>query len=375
MRHGPARLARHVTQALLQFQAVHLVHHAVDIERQPVALLADPAVKFDQPVGAVDHLSFLVDRKSERFNGIQQLAMPHEVFPALNAAKAVRREPQRPARGNPRIELPYSARRGVARVDEGLLARSALPLVHALEVRSRHVYLAADVEQRGRFPVQAQRQAADRAHVGCHVLAGLAVAARRREHESTVLIAQADRQAVELELGQVLHRRILRRQAELAADACIEFLGAARLRVGFGTDGEHRHIVAHGDELFARRPADALRRRIRRAQLRMALLQRVQLAEQCVVFRVGDLGRVLDVIEAVMALDRRAQYRGALARGAQEKRRSASGLPGSMPRAASRDRVASSSARMAASARSSSGLPFSSTSWPPSSRAAATMAS
>ena len=47
--------------------------------------------------------------------------------------------------------------------------------------------------------------------------------------------------------------------------------------------------VAHRLELLARRAADALGRRVGRAQLRVLLLQRLQLAEQAVVLRVADL--------------------------------------------------------------------------------------
>ena len=53
----------------------------------------------------------------------------------------------------------------------------------------------------------------DGAHVLRHVLAGLAVAARGGLHQHAVLVAQVDRQAVELELGVVVHRRRVFRPA------------------------------------------------------------------------------------------------------------------------------------------------------------------
>lgn len=46
---GPARLARDETELRLQFEAVDLVHHAVDVERQAVAAAADVVVERDQP--------------------------------------------------------------------------------------------------------------------------------------------------------------------------------------------------------------------------------------------------------------------------------------------------------------------------------------
>src|SRR6185295_19516516 len=129
-------------------------------------------------------------------------------------------------------------------------------------------------------------------------------------------------------------------------------------------DRQHRRAVLHFAELRQRRTAYALGRRIRRAQLGVLGLQRLQLAEQLVVLRVGDLRRVLHVVEPVMALEGFAEGFDSF-RGAHENRRRASGLPVSMPWPASVWRTASSCAPIAASARSSSALPRSSTSRAP----------
>ena len=40
---------------------------------------------------------------------------------------------------------------GVARIDELLLARRALPLVHLLEIRATHEHFAAHLEERRRM--------------------------------------------------------------------------------------------------------------------------------------------------------------------------------------------------------------------------------
>src|SRR2546421_8979853 len=97
----------------------------------------------------------------------------------------------------------------------------------------------------------------------------------------------------------------------------------------------------------------------------MALLELGKLAKQAIVLGVADLGRVLDIVEPVVALELGAKPLDALLRTVHEKRRSASGLPGSMPRPTSRRHTTSSCAPMAASARSSSSRPRSSTSRPP----------
>ena len=112
-----------------------------------------------------------------------------------------------------------------------------------------------------------------------------------------VLVAQADRQAVELRLGRVLDCLDARAPRARAVE------GAHFLLVEGVAERQHRHAVPHLGELRQRRAADALGRRIRRAQLGMLRLQRLQLAEQRVVLRVGDLRRVLHVVEPVVALD------------------------------------------------------------------------
>ena len=54
------------------------------------------------------------------------------------------------------------------------------------------------------------------------------------------------------------------------------------------------------DETFARLPAYALRGRIRRHQLRMGLLQDLQLAHHRVVLGVGNLGCVKHVVQMLV---------------------------------------------------------------------------
>ena len=136
------------------------------------------------------------------------------------------------------------------------------------------------------------RNRLDRPHRVRHVLAGLAVAARRRLHELAALVAQVDRQAVELHLGGVGDRRVVFAEAERLPDARVELLGAGRGGVGLGVDREHRHGMANRHQSLEDGADHALRRRVRRQQLRMLGLDRLQLLEQRVVVGVGDLRRV-----------------------------------------------------------------------------------
>ena len=65
-------------------------------------------------------------------------------------------------------------------------------------------------------------------------------------------------------------------------------------------------------EAVERRRPDPLRRRVRRPQLRVRVLQRPQLVQQLVVGVVADLGVVEDVVEVVVVGEELSQLRRAL---------------------------------------------------------------
>ena len=149
------------------------------------------------------------DQRADRQAPFAQLSehfgMRRRHRPALDRAERVGIERQRPLRGDARIELAQAAGRAVARIDQrlDLAVRGARLLVVFLERGARHVDLAAHFQHaRPALAAQPQRNRLDRAQVGGDVLAGLAVAARRAAHEHAVLVAQADRQAVELGLDR-----------------------------------------------------------------------------------------------------------------------------------------------------------------------------
>ena len=181
----------------------------------------------------------------------------------------------------------------------GLLALG----VDALELGPRHEHLAARLERRGLG--QAAGDDRDRPQVRGHVLAGRPVAAGRTLGEPAALVAQADREAVDLELGDVAQLRgRLRggRQSEPAPHPAVE---RPQLVVAEGVrQRQHRPDVADLVEGAGRRAADPLGRRIRGRQLRVGRLERDELAEQRVVLGVADLRRVLDVVELVGTVDR-----------------------------------------------------------------------
>jgi hypothetical protein len=203
VRHRPARLARHEAQALLQFDGVHLVDHAVDVERQRIAPGAHgargrrPARRHPAPPRGRRTPA----GRTPRWRPAWRCAWP--AAPALHCRPGRRRRSSaaaaRPSPG--RAGAPPG--RGVARVDEGLLALSRWRSFSARSrrgaCRPRRALRAPAV----RRPAQPQRDLADGADVLRHVLAGLAVAARGGLHQHALLVAQVDGQAVELQLGGV----------------------------------------------------------------------------------------------------------------------------------------------------------------------------
>ncbi|MNR01404.1 hypothetical protein D3C85_1172080 [compost metagenome] len=134
----------------------------------------------------------------------------------------------------------------------------------------------------------------------------------------TVLVQQADRQAIELRLAAVLHlgtaaEQIAASQAEATPYAAIE--GPQVLLLEGVAQAEHGHLVAHlaeGAEGFA---ADPLGRRVRGHQLRVLGLQGLQLAEQAVVLGVGHAGLVQHVVAVVVRIQLGPQFQDAFGGG------------------------------------------------------------
>ena len=109
------------------------------------------------------------------------------------------------------------------------------------------------------------------------------------------LVSQRHAQAVELQLGCVFDREIAGQLAHAPVP-----VGQLLGRVGV-VEREHGPRVLRLLEALGRLAAHALRRRVRRHQLRMRRFQPLQLVHQRVVLGVADLGRVENVIEMLVA--------------------------------------------------------------------------
>ena len=223
----------------------------------------------------------------------------------VGGADAVAPHRQRPRGGQLGVELADRPGRGVARVRVGRLAALGALLVQLREGGDRQVGLAAHLQQR-RGVLDAQRDRADGAQVLGHVLADLAVPARRAAHQHAVLVDQRDRQAVDLRLGHEPDRRVL--------DAVLlqprlhpEHPGLQLLLVARVRERQHRLEVAHLVELVERLRPHALGGRVRGQQVGVLGLEVAQLVEQRVVLGVRDLRVVEDVVAVAVVIELLAQ--------------------------------------------------------------------
>ena len=225
-------------------------------------------------------------------------------------AELVAPERQLALLGDPRVLLTQTAGRGIARVGEARLPGSGGTLVERLEAGEGHVDLAAHIDHRRRTRAELVRQRGDGGHVGRDVLAHPSVATGGGLHEAAALVAQADREAVDLELAHVGGGGHLG-PAEAASHALAPGgqLGGVHRVVEAG----HRHAMGHRRERgtgdHPRRP-HLLGRRIREHEIGVRRLERAQLAHQLVVVGIADLGRVEAVVAVVVVADEAGQLGG-----------------------------------------------------------------
>jgi hypothetical protein len=182
--------------------------------------------------------------------------------------------------------------------DEEPVTRRLRRDVQLVEDRRRHEDLAAHLEHVGhvalRRPSQLVGDGRDGRDVGRHVLADAPVATGGCLGEAAVLVAHAHRHAVDLQLAHEPHGLV----AEGAGDPV-----TPRLQLGSihrVVEARHRHVVHDGRERGARRAADRLRRRRRRCELRVLVLDPAELAHDQVEVGVADLRTVELVVSTVV---------------------------------------------------------------------------
>src|SRR5579875_2148725 len=152
------------------------------------------------------------------------------------------------------------------------------------------------------------RDRAYRAQVRRDVLAGYPVAPGRCPLQPPVPVHQVDREPVDLELAQE-RPDVTAAQPLGPGSPCVQFRVGERV-----VQAEQPLQVGDGGEVGGDRAADLLRRRVRGAQLRVAVLKLPQLAHELVVLGVGDQRRVQHVVAVVVLGDLLGQVRVALPR-------------------------------------------------------------
>ena len=305
---GPARLApAHDTEVFLNRALVDLHHHAVGAKRKvrerglqrrhlflhrgetgvtlvmrghmkaPFLELRHEAVLRRRHVGAVNDLGG-VGEESEP-------ALPHEG----------------------RIELPESARRRVARIRERRIAGGFTLPVRPFERGEWHVRFAPDFHQcRVTVPLEHQRNVEDGAQVLGDVLADGSVPPGGAEDQPALLVGERDRGAIDLDLGGVP------RAHHVGDDTRVPFLPRLQL---FGREGvgerEHRNAMGVLGQRWGGGSADPERGAVRAPKRGMLGLEPLQLAEELVVFGVGDFGGVELVIRPVGSFELLPELGGA----------------------------------------------------------------
>ena len=261
---GPARRPRHEAEVALPVEPIDLVDHAVDVVRELTAARTDLAVI---PEAARRRPR---PRRSPGRCASRSHAVPAGSRCAARAPSSLRSRPRRRKTGRASAaaviagsswrRLPAAALRGFANV---FSPRAALARVQRCEGTAGHEDLAPRLEHgRPVLAAQLDRHRADRPHVDGDVLAPRAVAAGGSLHEAALLVAQRDREAVDLGLGRVgdlLHVEPFPRAPVEVEDVLLAECVVER---------EHRHRVHDLAELARRLASHALRGRIGIRKLR-----------------------------------------------------------------------------------------------------------
>ena len=191
--------------------------------------------------------------------------------------------------------------------DEQAVPGLGLARVHRFELGHGHVDLAADLEHGG---VGAARRGqflghvGHRGHVGRHVLPGHAITTGGRLHEAPVLVDKRHGHPVHLGLT----REGQRTQVQLGIDPPQPLTPGPELVLVEGVvQAHHGHSVAHLREETRGGGADRLRGRVRRGQIRVALLETPQLDDEAVILGIGDPRGIEDVVQLVVVDDEPSQ--------------------------------------------------------------------
>ena len=202
----PARCPGDKPELLLEIQAVHLEHDAVDFIGQAVTLFHQLVVGLQAGFRTLGLAHFRVDPETPVAHQLKAVPVGARQHAFVRYCHAVGAELQRAFGGDGRFLLAQTAGGGITRVNKGLLVLLCQPLVQFLEPGFGHVHLATHLYQlRIAAAPKLQRYRRNRSDVGGDVFAGIAIAPGGSAGQQSVLVMQADRQAIELGFADVLN--------------------------------------------------------------------------------------------------------------------------------------------------------------------------
>ena len=294
---GPAWGAADEAHSALQREVVDFVDDAVDVVVEAGAPGCEVGLEGGGFVFGFEQAGLIVDLEAPLREAVEVFAVAGGRAVA-GVAHGVGEQRERTLGRLRRVDLAQRPGGGVARVGVEPQAGRLLGLVEGEEITLGEEDFAADFDQRRGGAFEAGWQRFERAKVCGDVLALGAVAAGGAAHELAVLVKQVDREAVDLRLGHEFERRV-GGEAEEAAGAQAPFV-----EVG-GIEGvverEHRHAVARFGEAARGRSADAAAGAVVADEVGEGGFEFGVAPTQGVVFGVGELGRVMLVIEGVGA--------------------------------------------------------------------------
>ena len=232
-------------------QIVDFDYHAVDLVVERLATVLPLGARRHHFVDGAGTPVVGVGLKTPLAKRFEDLPLRPRL-PTLSLAQGIDEHVEWPFRGDARVELADRSRGAVARVGEQRLPGGGAFVVDLLERRLRQIHLTPHLEIRRRTVVQRERHAANRPQVGGDVLALRAIAACGANAEAAPLVAQHDRQPVDLRLdGEVLDVATQQPRDPFVPGA----QRVGRERVG---QTQHRHPMLNHRELRGRTSADAL---------------------------------------------------------------------------------------------------------------------
>ena len=297
IRHRPARELRRAAEILPLREIVDLNDRAVDVERERLAVVADPV---NARAAGIERFTALIrhDREAQRRQIVQRFRVRGKRAVAVKL-EVEDDDIELARRRDLRVLLAHRARRRVAGIGQQRLFEQLALGIERCEYFVRHIDLTAH-DKLCRRVFKRQRQVAQRAEVFRHVFAGDAVAARSAADEHPVFILERHGQAVDLRLDGIIMRlreRPVHARAERAQLVEREHVLQAL----------ERHLMAHLRKGVERVAADVLRRRIGRGVLRVRRLELFEPAHKRVILEIADLGRILHVIEKICVFQLTAQ--------------------------------------------------------------------